>query len=93
MAQNFPRLRPAQMGFAFEPVLLRPESATLAVTIIPVSLAVGVGTPGHDGGPTRGVGRCVDSDDMESASGNEGDDGPGSKEMPPTESDMESGQE
>ena len=46
LAQNFPRLRRAQRGFAFEAVLLRPESATLAVTIIPVSLAAGVGTPG-----------------------------------------------
>ena len=35
--QNFLRLRRAIKGFAFGTVLDRPESATLAVTIIPVS--------------------------------------------------------
>ena len=33
-------------GFALGPMLLRPKSATLAVTIIPVSLAAGVAAPG-----------------------------------------------
>jgi hypothetical protein len=32
-------------------MLLRPKSATLAVTIIPVSLAVGVAAPGHSDHP------------------------------------------
>ena len=36
-AQNFPRLRRAERGFAFGTVLVSPKSATLTVTIIPVS--------------------------------------------------------
>ena len=44
--QNFLRLRRAVKGFAFGTVLDRPESATLAVTIIPVSTGSGVATPG-----------------------------------------------
>ena len=36
-AQNFLRLRRAERGFAFGAVLLTPKSATLTVTIIPVS--------------------------------------------------------
>ena len=46
-AQNFLRLRRAERGFAFGAVLLTPKSATLTVTIIPVSPAVGVTTPGN----------------------------------------------
>jgi hypothetical protein len=46
-AQNFLRLRRAVRGFAFGAVRLTPNSATLTVTIIPVSRAVGVGTPGN----------------------------------------------
>ena len=45
-AHNFPRLRRAERGFAFGAVLLTPKSATLTVTIIPVSPAVGVETRG-----------------------------------------------
>ena len=36
-AHNFPRLRRAERGFAFGTVLVSPKSATLTVTIIPVS--------------------------------------------------------
>ena len=46
-AQNFPRLRRAERGFAFGAVLWTPKSATLTITIIPVSRAVGVTTPGE----------------------------------------------
>ena len=42
VAQKFLRLRRAKGGLR----RVCPESATLAVTIIPVSLAVGVKTPG-----------------------------------------------
>ena len=35
--QNFLRLRRAERGFAFGTVLVSPKSATLTVTIIPVS--------------------------------------------------------
>ena len=45
-AQNFLRLRRAYRGFALGTVLAGPEWATLDVTIIPVSVAVGVETPG-----------------------------------------------
>ena len=45
-AHNFPRLRRAERGFAFGTVLVSPKSATLTVTIIPVTLAVGVETRG-----------------------------------------------
>ena len=38
-AQNFLRLRRAERGFAFGAVLLTPKSATLTVTIIPVTPA------------------------------------------------------
>ena len=46
-AQNFLRLRRAERGFAFVAVKLTPKSATLTVTIIPVSPAVGVKTRGN----------------------------------------------
>ena len=45
-AQIFPRLRRAKRGFALRSVPHSPESATLAVTIIPVTPAVGVKTRG-----------------------------------------------
>ena len=45
-AQNFLRLRRAVRGFAFGTVLDSPKSATLAVTIIPVSLRSEVAVPG-----------------------------------------------
>ena len=43
--QNFLRLRRAKRGFAWETVPDSPESATLAVTIIPVSPEGGVAVP------------------------------------------------
>ena len=46
-AHHFPRLRRAERGFAFGTVLVSPKSATLTVTIIPVTLAVGVETRGE----------------------------------------------
>ena len=46
-AQNFLRLRRAARGFAFGTVLVSPKSATLAVTIIPVSPEGGVAAPGR----------------------------------------------
>ena len=45
-AQNFLRLRRAERGFAFGTVLVSPKSATLTVTIIPVSPEGGVAAPG-----------------------------------------------
>ena len=45
-AQIFRRLRRAIRGFAYRTVPDSPESATLAVTIIPVSLGSGVSIPG-----------------------------------------------
>ena len=45
-AQNFRRLRRAIRGFAYRTVPDSPESATLAVTIIPVSPEGGVAAPG-----------------------------------------------
>ena len=45
-AQICPRLRRAKRGFALRSVPHSPESATLAVTIIPVTPAVGVKTRG-----------------------------------------------
>ena len=45
-AHNFPRLRRAERGFAFVTVLVSPKSATLTVTIIPVSPEGGVAAPG-----------------------------------------------
>ena len=48
LGQNFLRLRRAKRGFAWETVPDSPESATLAVTIIPVSPAVGVRTGAHN---------------------------------------------
>ena len=44
--QNFPRLRRAEGGFALGNVPYTPESATLTVTIIPVTPAGGVKTLG-----------------------------------------------
>ena len=44
--ENFPRLRRAERGFAFGTVLVSPKSATLTVTIIPVSP--------EGGSPSRG---------------------------------------
>ena len=46
-AQNFPRLRRAERGFAFGAVLLTPKSATLTVTIIPVSPEGGAPSQGR----------------------------------------------
>ena len=45
-AQHFPRLRRAERGFAFGTVLVSPKSATLTVTIIPVSPEGGAAVPG-----------------------------------------------
>ena len=56
-AQNFPRLRRAQRGFAFEAVLLRPESATLAVTIIRRQSGSGSWNPGREPTGTAPRGR------------------------------------
>ena len=47
--QNFLRLRRAKGGFALGNVPHAPESATLTVTIIPVTPAGGVKTPGTVG--------------------------------------------
>ena len=62
LAHFFLRLRRAKRGFALGTVPDSPESATLAVTIIPVTLEGGVVTPGRSAlarrGPT-GSGRAV----------------------------------
>ena len=50
-AQNFLRLRRAKRSFASGTVPYSPEPATLAVTIIPVSLEGGVAARGGQFGP------------------------------------------
>ena len=69
-AQNFRRLRRAIRGFAYRAVPDSPESATLAVTIIPVSSGSGAAVPGPEGCDlSRGPGSLYDKVVASGASG------------------------